>query len=95
MPTKVYVPRYDDYGNVLDRAGRILARKDELSSYASLPPGATITITKVDGVWPGVPTNRADTTVIWKGPEPSPPIVGFRTVGQAGMLNNVDLRIVV
>jgi hypothetical protein len=37
------------------------------------------------------PTNRTDVYVIWKGADPSPAIVSS---GTAGMLNNVDSRLV-
>lgn len=65
-------------------------------SYSNLPANSTITLTKpLGGSWPGVPTTRSDVTVIWKGADPSPAVVTSRTLGQAGLLNNVDIRLVV
>lgn len=58
-------------------------------------PGMTITISKNGATWPGVPTARADVVIIWKGADPSPPVVANRTIGQPGLLNNVDFRVVV
>jgi hypothetical protein len=94
---KEYLPvsLLDEQGNALDGHKKQLATREELQSYDRMLPGTTITISKVNGVWPGAPTTRADTVIVWKGPEPSPPTVGFRTLGQAGMLNNVDIRMVV
>jgi hypothetical protein len=63
--------------------------------YEDLPAGTTITLSKVNGVWPGVPTDNADTIIIWKGEEPSPPVVQTRVLGQPGMLDNVDIRMIV
>jgi hypothetical protein len=60
-----------------------------------LPPNSTITLTKSGGVWPGVPTTRTDIVIIWKGADPTVPAVSTRTLGQPGLLNNVDLRLVV
>ena len=93
--TRVGIPHFDSEGNVLDKQGYVLARRNEISSYEVLPPNTTITLSKVNGVWPGVPTSRADTIIIWKGEDPSPPIVSVRTVGEAAMLDGVDLRIIV
>lgn len=59
--------------------------------YNGLPAGTTITVTKNDGVWPARPTARADITVMWKGPDPTPAIVSS---GTGGMINNVDIRLV-
>ena len=63
-------------------------------SYGNIPAGSTITVTKSGGVWPGSPTSRSDVIIIWKGADPSPAIVASRTVGTAGMLDNVDIRLV-
>lgn len=63
--------------------------------YNDIPAGSTITLTKTSGgVWPGTPTDRADTIIIWKGAEPSPPEVSVRVIGQPGMLSGVDLRVI-
>jgi hypothetical protein len=62
--------------------------------WAILPAGFTLTLTKSGGTWPGVPTTRADIVIFWKGPDPSPPNVSSRTLGQAGVLNNVDARLI-
>jgi hypothetical protein len=58
--------------------------------YALLPAGTTLTVVK-SGVWPARPTSRSDIVVQWKGPDPSPSIVGS---GTGGMLDNVDIRLV-
>lgn len=63
-------------------------------TWANALPGTTFTLLKVGGVWPGVQTNRTDLYFIWKGPDPSPPLVTSRTVGQAGILDGVDSRFV-
>lgn len=67
-----------------------------LLPISRLPAGSTLIARKVGGNWPGGtastgvrPTARADITVNWVGPDPSPAIVGS---GTAGMLDNVDLR---
>lgn len=61
-------------------------------AYADFPAGATITVLKdATTGWPARPTARADLIVAWKGPDPSPSIV---TSGTAGMLDNVDYRLV-
>lgn len=61
-------------------------------SYADLPAGTTITVVWDSGTgWPARPTARADIVCAWKGPDPSPAIVGS---GTGGMLNNVDYRLV-
>lgn len=65
---------------------------------ADLPAGSTITVHKTGGAWPGGdadtgvrPTARTDITVMWKGPDPSPAIVAS---GTAGMLDDVDIRLI-
>lgn len=71
----------------------------ELASVASpsdptvsqMPAGITLTVLKSGSTWPARPTARADVVVAWKGPDPSPSIVSS---GTAGMLNNVDYRLV-
>lgn len=66
------------------------------SDFSVLPANSMITLTKSSGgVWPGVPTTRADIIILWKGADPSPTQVASRTLGQPGFLNNVDLRLVV
>lgn len=60
-------------------------------TYANLPAGTTITVMKSGGVWPARPTSRTDIVVAWKGPDPSPSII---TSGTAGMMDNVDYRMV-
>lgn len=59
--------------------------------YDLLPASVTITVAKSAGVWPARPTSRSDIVVQWKGPDPSPAIVGS---GTGGMLNNVDIRLI-
>lgn len=63
-------------------------------TWAAQPAGSTITLTKVAGVWPGVPTTRTDIVIIWSGADPSPTAVASRTLGVAGFLTNVDLRVI-
>lgn len=63
-----------------------LATKADASSILA---GTTLTVQKNGTVWPARPTARTDVTVIWKGAEPSPPIVAS---GTGGMLDNVDSR---
>ncbi len=60
-------------------------------TIAALPAGTTLTVMKSSGVWPARPTSRSDIIVHWKGAEPSPSIVSS---GTAGMLDNVDMRII-
>lgn len=62
------------------------------SAIDSLPAGTTLTVSKSGSTWPLRPTSRTDIVVAWKGADPSPPIVNS---GTAGMINNVDYRIVV
>lgn len=57
----------------------------------NLPPGATLTVRKLNGVWPQRPTGRTDVTVQWVGPDPDPNIV---TSGTAGAIDGVDVRMV-
>lgn len=59
-------------------------------TYENLPAGTTVTIVKA-GTWPARPTARTDIIVIWKGADPSPPIVSS---GTGGMLDGVDMRFV-
>lgn len=79
--------------------GQVLAYDGALAKWknspdpidvARLPSGSTLTVQKTSS-WPARPTSRADITVAWKGPDPSPAIV---TSGTGGMLNNVDIRLV-
>jgi hypothetical protein len=56
--------------------------------------GSTIVVNKTGGTWPGPPTLRTDIVIVWKGADPSPPIVSARTLGVPGMLDNVDLRMI-
>ena len=60
-------------------------------TYADLPSGSTLTVSKSGSTWPARPTSRADVVVHWKGPDPSPSIVSS---GTGGMLDNVDIRYV-
>ncbi len=60
-------------------------------TYANLPAGTTLTVTKSGGTWPARPTSRNDIVVQWKGPDPSPSIVSS---GTGGMLDNVDMRFI-
>jgi hypothetical protein len=59
--------------------------------YSTLPAGTTLTVLKSGSTWPARPTARTDIVVAWKGADPSPAIVAS---GTAGMLNNVDYRLV-
>jgi hypothetical protein len=103
MTVSYEVPVFNGLGQVTDKFHRPLATVEELDQavsdtsgdYERLPIGSTITITKSGGTWPGSPTGREDLVIIWKGAEPSPPIVSTRTVGVAGLLDNVDLRLIV
>lgn len=87
------IPKFEPDGSVRDKNGATLSRKQ---NYDDLPPRTTIVLIKdSNGLWPGVPTDRADTIIIWKGAEPSPPIVQSRVLGDPGMLDNVDIRMIV
>jgi hypothetical protein len=85
------------FGDLITAIGAdVKAIKTTPASYATLPAGSTITLTKPSGgTWPGVPTTRTDVIVIWKGADPSPSIVASRTLNSAGLLNGVDFRLVV
>lgn len=61
-------------------------------TYDNLPPGTTVTVVKRGDTWPKRPTDRQDIVVQWKGSDPSPPIIES---GSDGMLNNVDIRLLV
>lgn len=46
-------------------------------SYATLPPGTTLTLYYEDGVgWPARPTNRTDIVVVWTGGDENTPPTG-------------------
>lgn len=60
------------------------------ASIATYPAGYVHARSKINGVWQDRGTTRADITVLWIGPEPSPAVV---TTGTAGMYEN-DLRLV-
>jgi hypothetical protein len=79
------------------RVGQELkATRALLSTPAVLPPASPIFLRKSSGgVWPGVPTTRTDIPIVWVGADPSPATVQARTLGQAGFLDNVDLRVVI
>lgn len=83
------------YGAAPEPAG-LLASSDvritPVTGIDALPAGTTITVSKSGSTWPARPTTRTDIVVAWKGADPSPPIVNS---GTAGMINNVDYRIVV
>jgi hypothetical protein len=76
------------------RVGPIATRAD-IASYENQPASIVIVVNKTDGVWPGAPTARADTVIMWKGEEPSPPLVSERILGQPGLLLGVDIRLIV
>lgn len=54
-----------------------------------VPAGSLLVAEKSGGTWPARPTARTDVVVAWKGPDPSPSIVGS---GTGGMLDNKDIR---
>ncbi len=89
------VNRFDNSGGT---TGYVLMWNGSLwissSIYAALPAGTTITLAKVAGAWPGVPTTRTDIIFIWKGPDPAPANVSSRTLGSAGILDGVDMNFV-
>jgi len=62
-----------------------------MPTVESIPAGSTITVQKTGASWPARPTSRADVTVIWKGPDPSPSIAA---TGTSGMRDNIDMRFV-
>jgi hypothetical protein len=81
---------------VTSGAALVNVRLGDSVLFDDLPAGVTLTLAKPSGgAWPGVPTVRTDLIIQWKGADPSPPVVASRTLGSAGMLDNVDLRIVV
>jgi hypothetical protein len=55
-------------------------------TYALLPAGTTLTVTKTGTTWPPRPTSRTDIVVRWKGADPAP---GF---GGLAMVEGVDVR---
>jgi hypothetical protein len=55
-------------------------------TYALLPAGTTLTVTKTGATWPPRPTSRTDIVVRWKGADPAP---GF---GGLAMVEGVDVR---
>jgi hypothetical protein len=81
-------------------ANDVLARNTSTGVYepepllSVLPAGVPIVIRKSGGVWPGVATTRTDLPHFWVGADPSPAIVSSRTLGSAGMLDNVDIRLI-
>ena len=100
------LPVFNAQGQVVDEQHRPLATieyvddaiadldADTTVEYSELPPYTTVVVTKTGGTWPGPLTLRSDIIIIWKGPDPSPPIVSVRTLGVPGMLDNVDLRMI-
>lgn len=100
------VPVFTPSGQLTDEQHRPLATieyvdeqiegidADTTIDYSDLPVGTTLVVKKNGATWPGPPTLRSDITVIWKGAEPSPPVVSVRTLGTPGMLDNVDLRMI-
>jgi len=101
------IPVFTPSGQVTDEQHRPLATIEYVDSeiaaleadtsvdYSELPAGVTLVVKKNGVTWPGPPTLRSDIIIIWKGAEPSPPIVSVRTLGTPGMLDNVDLRMIV
>lgn len=81
-------------GQVPTWNGTVYVPADPSVGIAGLPAGSTITLIKAGGVWPGAPTTRTDIIIQWKGPDPAPSIVSSRTLGSAGMLDGVDIRLV-
>lgn len=61
---------------------------------AGLPAGSTLTLIKSGATWPGAPTTRTDIVIQWKGADPGPSVVSSRTLGSAGILDGVDIRLV-
>ena len=99
------LPVFNAQGQVVDEQHRplatieyvdaeIAAHETETVDYADLPSYTTLVIAKSGGTWPAPPTLRSDIIMIWKGADPSPPIVSVRTLGTPGMLDNVDLRMI-
>lgn len=100
------LPVFNAQGQVTDQSHKPLATveyvdeaissidADTMVEYSELPPYTTVVVTKVGSTWPGPLTLRSDIIIIWKGPDPSPPIVSVRTLGTPGMLDDVDLRMI-
>jgi hypothetical protein len=98
------LPIFNAQGQVVDEQHRPLATieyvDDEIAGvdtsvdYSDLPAYMTLVVKKNGATWPGPPTLRSDIIIIWKGADPSPPIVSVRTLGTPGMLDNVDLRMI-
>lgn len=100
------VPVFNSQGQLTDEQHRPLAtieyvnaeiavlESDTTIDYSDLPALTTLVVRKNGSTWPGPPTLRSDIIIIWKGAEPSPPIVSVRTLGTPGMLDNVDLRMI-
>jgi len=103
MVTQVVVPVYTVGGELHDAEHRVLATEeyvdglleDFVEGYGNMPAHYTIVLTKAGGVWPGVPTTRSDIVIIWRGALPAPPTVTSRTLGQAGLLQGVDIGLFV
>jgi hypothetical protein len=90
----------NDHGDVIDRARRPLATRQELADAIfevahDYIPGQTLTLVKKNGVWPPSPTDREDIVIWWKGTAPFPPSVSVRTFGVAEMLEGVDFKAIV
>ncbi len=79
------------YNSTTAKWNNITASGGSSPTYANLPAGTTLTVSKSGSVWPARPTSRADIVVQWKGPDPSPSIVSS---GIGGMMDNVDVRFV-
>ena len=102
MAAQYKVPVFTPSGQVTDAFHKPIATleyvDDELSAfdtgppdYVDLPAKCVLVMNKSGGVWPGVPTDRADIVIIWRGATPAPATVSSRTLGQPGMLEDVDL----
>lgn len=63
------------------------------SSYADLPAGSNVIVSKSGNTWPPRPTSRTDIVVTWVGPTPDPPFVGVVPPAVTGMYEN-DFRMV-
>lgn len=63
------------------------------SSYAELPAGSNVIVSKTGNTWPPRPTSRTDIVVTWVGPTPDPPYVGVTPPAVTGMYEN-DFRMV-
>lgn len=73
-------------------AARLNYMEEGIRAANDYMPYATITVQKnTNGTWPARPTARADVTVAWKGPDPSPAVVSS---GTGGMRDGIDYRLV-